>query len=563
MKPSNLDAIENQVANSSEKNRNFFTTTLVVFVYIAIVVLQTSDLDLLLGRSIKLPIVNIDMPMFAFYISAPFLVLALHFNLLQNIENHYAKLCDWRNASTNQLIPRSNIYPFIFDFAMLDESSVLINITRLVNQIVIFWSGPITLLLILWRFTDYQSLNVTLWHFICLFANLWLVSRCRQVIFGSNSEKILKTQLKHLSHWTKLICFTKNKFNYFLCVFTWCIKGTFKQSVSNAIGMIVWLSSIMQLLMLLIIKMPYDQIVLGTPYEYILHIQELPEFFIPRINIDPNINLLELDKDSLRFQYELGEETKSSDAKDSVINSNKESSTAFHNWFMQNGKGLDLRERSFKYANFLHADLRRAVLSKADFEGANLTFAQMQGAWLDQTNFQGASLDGAKLQYANLSSAQLTGASLFGANLRKASLIYAKMWSTVLATAQLEGADLSSAQLYYANLVGAKLESANFSGADLTGASLLGAQMQGANLGAAQLRNANLGYAKLQGSDLRNIFIDEKTNFSHSEIDGQTQIGIWLNSEDNIEKLSIKTAKLNQAQTDILLSQMRNQGWSK
>ena len=157
MKPSNLDAIENQVANSSEKNRNFFTTTLVVFVYIAIVVLQTSDLDLLLGRSIKLPIVNIDMPMFAFYIAAPFLVLALHFNLLQNIENHYAKLCDWRNASTNQLIPRSNIYPFIFDFAMLDESSVLINITRLVNQIVIFWSGPITLLLILWRFTDYQS----------------------------------------------------------------------------------------------------------------------------------------------------------------------------------------------------------------------------------------------------------------------------------------------------------------------------------------------------------------------------------------------------------------------
>ena len=194
-----LDALENQVSNSSEKNRNFFTATLVVFIYLSIVVVQTSDLDLLIGRGIHLPLVDVTMPIFAFYLIAPLMVLALHFNLLQNIENHHAKLIAWRNAHPNLSMPRESIHPFIFDFATLDKTSTFSELTQIINQIVIYWSGPITALLILWRFTDYQSWLITFWHFLVLCASLWLVMRARQSIDGIISAKQSKISLAQLT----------------------------------------------------------------------------------------------------------------------------------------------------------------------------------------------------------------------------------------------------------------------------------------------------------------------------------------------------------------------------
>lgn len=398
MKPYNLDAIENQVANSSEKNRNFFTTTLVVFVYIAIVVLQTSDLDLLLGRNIKLPIVNIDMPMFAFYIAAPFLVLALHFNLLQNIENHYAKLCVWRNNSVTQQIQRSNIYPFIFDFAMLDESSVLINITRLVNQIVIFWSGPITLLLILWRFTDYQSLNVTLWHFICLLANLWLVSRCRQVIFGRNKDNIKAVESESFEIWSKIKHRLIKLLSYSSLIFTWCVKDSYNHMISNLIGIFLWLSALAQLcLLMVILNSKLSQIDL---LKY-----QLPELLLARINIAPEENLLALDEKNLKLQFELDDRDFSILEFERLYEGDKKLTPhtySFYEWFILHGVGLDLRGRSFRLASLRYADLRRARLNNAVLTGADLYSAKLQGADLTSAQLQGAIFNFASLQRAGL-----------------------------------------------------------------------------------------------------------------------------------------------------------------
>ena len=93
--------------------------------------------------------------------------------------------------------------------------------------------------------------------------------------------------------------------------------------------------------------------------------------------------------------------------------------------FVFRARGRDLRGAIFDFAS----------LPKVDFEGAQLqgaslarsfrarrSGAQLQGASLDGAQLQGASLDSAQLQGASLDGAQLQGASLDGAQLQGASL---------------------------------------------------------------------------------------------------------------------------------------------
>jgi Pentapeptide repeats (8 copies) len=83
---------------------------------------------------------------------------------------------------------------------------------------------------------------------------------------------------------------------------------------------------------------------------------------------------------------------------------------------------LDLRGRDLNGAVF-----DAAILNKVDFSGA-----QLQGASLDNVQLQGASLVSAQLQGASLLNPQLQGASLDSAQLRGASLDGARLWRATL-----------------------------------------------------------------------------------------------------------------------------------
>jgi uncharacterized protein YjbI with pentapeptide repeats len=154
-----------------------------------------------------------------------------------------------------------------------------------------------------------------------------------------------------------------------------------------------------------------------------------------------------------------------------------------------------LRDRDLNCADISDfADLRRVDLTGSSLQGASLDDAQLQGASLLAAQLQGASLDNARLQGALLSDAQLQGASLIDAQLQGASLDGA-----LLQGASLDGALLQGASLNRAQLQGASLDNAQLQGADLSGA-----RVQGASLIHAQLQGASLDGALLQGTDLRN-----------------------------------------------------------
>ena len=91
--------------------------------------------------------------------------------------------------------------------------------------------------------------------------------------------------------------------------------------------------------------------------------------------------------------------------------------------------------------NFLEAELREAKF-ECDFDGAERKCAQLQGASLDSAQLQGASFDYAQLQGADLTSAQLQGAYLIHAQLQGADLSNAQLQGATLSLAQLQGAYL-------------------------------------------------------------------------------------------------------------------------
>jgi uncharacterized protein YjbI with pentapeptide repeats len=170
-------------------------------------------------------------------------------------------------------------------------------------------------------------------------------------------------------------------------------------------------------------------------------------------------------------------------------------------------------------ADFTGAYLERAQLTTADLRDADFTCSgsaesrsglfvslqpgkrpactQLQGADLKGARLQGADLKGARLQGANLTAAELHGVDLKGARLEWADLTLARLQGADLGGAQLQGASLHAAQLQGASLVIAELE----------GADLVAARLQGANLDAAQLQGADLSLARLQGAALRNVFV--------------------------------------------------------
>jgi uncharacterized protein YjbI with pentapeptide repeats len=142
-------------------------------------------------------------------------------------------------------------------------------------------------------------------------------------------------------------------------------------------------------------------------------------------------------------------------------------------------------------------DLKGAVLDDALLPRADLRFAQLEGAFLH----------GAQLQGARLETAQLQGASLYQANLDGAWLLLAQLQGAVLTNAQLQGAVLYNVQLQGAMLEHAQLQGASLGAAQLQGTSLFGANLQGAGLDYAQLQGASLDYAQLQGANLADALL--------------------------------------------------------
>jgi uncharacterized protein YjbI with pentapeptide repeats len=180
--------------------------------------------------------------------------------------------------------------------------------------------------------------------------------------------------------------------------------------------------------------------------------------------------------------------------------------------FLFRARGRDLRGAIFDFAtlpkvDFEGADLRHASLKLAELRSTSLKGARLEDAFLDVAALQGASLDNAQLENAFLRDAKLQGASLNGAELEGSTLFGAQLQGAALQNAKLQGATLAFAQLQGAWLFGAQLQGALLNAAQLEGATLDAANLEGASLDHANLQGASLQQTRLRATDLTMAFL--------------------------------------------------------
>ncbi|MEQ1528046.1 MAG: pentapeptide repeat-containing protein [Methylococcales bacterium] len=439
------------VEDSSEKNRNFFAAYLGLLIYVQAIVFSTTDLNLLHSvDGLKLPIIDITLPLVGFYAVIPFFIIALHFNFLQNLESHHYKLMRWQEAHPNGKVPRSSIQPFLFDYSILEKEGQMVRLVSWANNLLCYNFAPITLGILLIRFSDIQEPSITIFHYLAFVFDSWLVWKLRLAIKDNNNihePPSVATIRGFISDIPREGL--RGRFGFLVFFLTldavlvgWASRDQFVNYVQPLFARSSTVTN------------------KNEPW-VIRHILEL---FLPRIAIDPSESVWQPDVKAQEIDAKLAD----SDTNDWV------------KYFNENGKGFLPTAISLRLASLPSQNLRKAQLYGVQLQGADLSHAQLQGA---------------DLRFAQLQEAELNSVHLYGAQLQAAQMQGAIMYS-----ANLQGTDLSGVKLQGANLSRAQLQGASLHGADLKGADLKGADLQGADLRWADLRGADMGKADLQGA---------------------------------------------------------------
>jgi len=463
------EALASALNRSAERVQTLWISFLVFALYLAIATSTTTHRMLFLESPIKLPVLNIDLPLLGFYILAPIIFVVFDFYVLLNLVL-LARTAKSFEDTIQHVLPedgdarenfRMRIENTIFVQLLVGGkperkgfNGALLSLMALITLAL----APVALILLLQiTFLPYHSEAITWLHRGLLLADLLLV-------------------------WTLWPGYRRGWGTRLWPQKSWRLAG---YGVSSAMPLFYAVA---------IATFPDERMYLATKawHSEARRDQWANSFAFGGKQdwyawIAP-INALDLRGQSLI-----------DDVKLKNINEKNTNEILPSRW----EPVLPLAKRDLTEANLSTTDIRQV-----DFSGAVLNRAILYLAWAENAHFggaqlQGASLIGARLQGARftslwgLGSAQLQGASLDFAQLQGASLFGASLLG-----ASLQGAELQGAELGFADLQGASLRNAR-----LQGASFQNARLQGASFDSAQLQGASLLYAQLQGASFRNVLV--------------------------------------------------------
>jgi len=460
-----LQALTDAVNEAAKHAMNRLMTFTLAGLYVAITIGTTTDEMLLRGSSLPLPLLGVGLPIVPFYVVVPAMYVLLHMNLLLQLSLLADKL--GRLNRRIQALPDEEsrgeryalIHPFPFAHLLLGTAH-----SRLVRALLkaVVWSLVVIVpvILLCWtqrQFLAYHSVPITWTHRLCVIGDLALIWIYWRLIFRTVRGPVDKDSRPRWTPWGALRS-----------------AGRWAAGVT-ATGVVAFVS-------VAIFAVPgesADFVSVYAPPWYVLGPWMPPPVPGELDNLlHRNLVLREMTLVAAEPPPELlaagGEDV-----------------------WRKHARGLDLRGRDLRRADFYRSRLVNADLRGAILKGAYLSFAELQGVDLEGAQLQGACLSFAHLQGVNLGGAQLQEAILRDARLQGANLRGAQLQGALLG-AQLQGAYLSFAHLQGANLTGAQLQGANLTGAHLQGANLTGAQLQGALLLETAIRGVSLQKAVLR-----------------------------------------------------------------
>ena len=460
------DEVRKALDDAAGMSRNLWIVFLTFGTYLAIAVGSVTHRNLLLEDPIKLPLLNVELPLVAFFWVAPLLFLIFHAYLLLNLRllvdnvRRYNEVVD-----AAQLDPKQDNsfrllltnFPFVQLLAGTSDSrnGLVGGVLRVIVWITVVLAPVVLLVLMQLQFLPYHDWRVTTVHRAVIVADLILL----WLFWPTIMDNVRGTSLP-------------NRIVY----------------ASGAV-----LTGLVIIFAVLIATFPgesHDQnVVAAAP------ILRYPDTETVTEETDSGPHEVEQTVWRGRSIYEvffLGGVNEVSGKRSSLWSNTlvlPDEDFVEDETIEKVDRTLSLRGRNLQGAMLIRSDLR-----KADFTGANLNGAQLDQAKLEEAQFVCAR------QGEEESDDQCT--SLQGASLRRARLQGAKF-----SRALMHGADLSGAQLQLALLNGARLQGADLDGARLQGAALSTARLEGASLTRAQLQGASLFSTDLGGANLSEAIV--------------------------------------------------------
>ena len=153
--------------------------------YVLVIVFGTTDMDLLIGKGVKLPVVDVTVPIVGFYAFAPYLVVLVHFNLLLQLQLLSRQLYAFDAAAPKEeriggLRDRLHIFPYTY-YLVGRPGPIVRRLLGIVVGITLLVLPLATLLVLQLRFLAYQDQAVTwaqriaVWLDVALVIALWPV----------------------------------------------------------------------------------------------------------------------------------------------------------------------------------------------------------------------------------------------------------------------------------------------------------------------------------------------------------------------------------------------------
>ena len=491
---------------SSGKNRNFLISFLLFQWYLILIVLGVTDFDLFVpDNRISLPLLNLEIPLFSFFIVSPPLLLAFHFNLLFNLQEHGKLVADWceRYKEPPKLSPF--LFNYLFKLKKAERGFLLL---PLVWSFLVYYIPLFTFVLVQWRFSDYHHQLMTSYHFafvgldfllVLMYSRLWDLEFLKWEVRHRDRE----TGWRRFRAW--VVAKVKRK--------TSSEPNTpIKPTARPWLSWIAYLRLVFSCLVVLSAGVNYQAfqgIVDGSLVQrYNLYRNGKGEIYGVGCNTQPGVSWMILglfcgedpskkqDEDlkqasflpSREFLFSILIPVMDLHEQDLVRKKPDDSLVARYTHdlkkdkldaLLEFGQGYNLQGRDLELSNLMGANLL-----KVDFRGANLKeiyseLALLQGADLENALLKEADFSGADLQKANLSWTELHGAVFHQAQLAETDFTAAVLYGADLTDATMDhtvltGSELNGADLSWATLRNTKISFTDFEGVDVTGTNLIG-----------------------------------------------------------------------------------------
>lgn len=393
------EALRKSVEDSAAVSGGLWLSYLFVLFYLGIAAGGVTHADLLLQNPVKLPFLNVELPLLAFFFLAPLLFVITHAYALVNLALLADRVRQFHRELRDQianpaLAPRASkiraaltrqlpSHIFVQFLGGPDEirKGALGRLLAAILWVTLIIAPNALLLLLQIQFLPYHNLLITWTSRIALIVDFGLIWWLWRNILGSRVEGRRASFWRSSARTAVAVLFSASTILFACAVAT--IPGEWQEDHLPAKSALTFLR---------------DRVFHGEVNGTTRHRRSL----FSNTLVLPDFNIYEAlkidDPKKVEWRQYLS----------------------------------DLRGRDLKDAVLYGAVLSRADLTSAQLQGASLKGARLQGASLDGAELQGASLNKAWLRGASLDFARLQGTSLDYAELQGASLRGAFIWRTQL-----------------------------------------------------------------------------------------------------------------------------------